>query len=339
MARRDLVVVGASAGGIEALRELVRELPLGFPASIVVVTHVAAHAPSALPSILTRSGPLRATHATSGVRLEHGHIFVAPPDHHLLVHDGALRLTRGPRENGHRPAVDPLFRSAARWHGPRVIAVVLSGALDDGTSGAFAVRMRGGIVVAQSPDDASYASMPESVIARVGADHVAPARELARLLVRLVAEDVEGALPAPPPVGDAHLEDDDMEERMDRAPSGPASAFTCPECHGALWEVRDGGDLVRYRCRVGHVYASDSLGAAHAEYVEEALWAAYRALEEAEALAERLGSRARGRGFTTAAARYDEERDAAHRRAALIRDVLEFGHVVPASGDNRRQQA
>ncbi len=333
MAKRDLVVIGASAGGVEALRELVQALPRDLPAALVVVMHLSPSNPSVLPSILSRARTLPAVAATEGARLERGRIHVAPPDHHVLVHDGGLHLTRGPRENGHRPAVDPLFRSASRWWGPRVVAVVLSGSLDDGTSGAFAVKARGGRVLAQTPESALYDGMPRSVIERVGADVVGSPAELAAELARLVREEVPDMRPERPPVGDAYVEDQDMGQETDRAPEGLASAFTCPECHGALWELKD-GELVRYRCRVGHAYGPDSLAAAQADHVEEALWAAYRALEEAESLSTRLAGRARQQGFEQVAVRYEDEGRAAGRRAAVIRGVLQTGNLAATGSDN-----
>jgi two-component system chemotaxis response regulator CheB len=186
---RDLVVVGASAGGLEALRQLAAGLPADLPASVLVVLHIPPTGASVLPGILDRAGPLPATHAKDGSPLEHGRIYVAPPDFHLLVDDRTLRLEHGPAEHGHRPAVDPLFRSAARVYGERVVGVVLSGALDDGALGLAAVKAGGGVAVAQDPEDAMYPSMPRNAIDRGGADHVVVAADLAELVVRLVGAE------------------------------------------------------------------------------------------------------------------------------------------------------
>src|SRR4051812_8388035 len=185
MPEHDVVVIGASAGGVEALSRLVGMFPPDLPASVFVVLHVPAESTSVLPRILNRAGPLPVIHPISGQAFERGHIYVAPPDHHLLVKQGYCELTRGPRENGHRPAVDPLFRSAARVYGARVIGVILSGALDDGTAGMVAIQMRKGICVVQSPDDALYAGMPQSAIDNVKVDHVIPLAEMGNLLVEL----------------------------------------------------------------------------------------------------------------------------------------------------------
>ena len=186
---RDLVVVGASAGGVEVLRQLAAGLPADLPACVLVVLHVSPTAASVLPGILDRAGPLPATHARDGSALEHARIYVAPPDFHLVVDDSAVRLEHGPPEHGHRPAVDALFRSAASVFGERVVGVVLSGALDDGALGLAAVKAGGGVTVAQDPEDAMYPSMPRSAIIRAGADHVVTAADLAELVRRLVGAE------------------------------------------------------------------------------------------------------------------------------------------------------
>lgn len=185
---RDVIVIGASAGGVAALRSLVSRLPGDLPASVLVVLHLPPGRRSALPMILTRSGPLPAVHPRDEHPLRHGEILVAPPDHHMVIVDGLVRITQGPAENGHRPAIDSLFRTAARWGGRRVIGVILSGTLDDGTAGLVAVSARGGVTVVQDPGDAVYPGMPRSVLHRVAVDHVLPAALLGELLARLVRE-------------------------------------------------------------------------------------------------------------------------------------------------------
>jgi two-component system chemotaxis response regulator CheB len=195
--RRDVVVVGASAGGVEALRELVAGLSATLPATVLVVLHIPPHGGSALPAILSRSGPLPARHPGDREALAPGVVLVAPPDHHLVIDDGTVRTTRGPHHNGHRPAVDVLFRSAARAARERVVGVVLSGVLDDGTAGLEAIKKRGGLCVVQDPDDAGYPNMPENALAHVAVDHVVPARDMGRLLDRLCTEEIEDPV-APP---------------------------------------------------------------------------------------------------------------------------------------------
>jgi len=180
MLGHDIIVVGASAGGVDALTQLVRGLPADLPAAVFVVVHVPAHGPSVLPRILSRSGPLPATHPQDGQAIRTGRIYVAPPDYHLLVKNGYVRLTRGPRENKHRPSVDSLFRTAARTYGPRVVGVVLSGVLDDGTAGLAAIKLAGGIAAVQHPDDALYPGMPQSALNNVAVDHALPAANCRR---------------------------------------------------------------------------------------------------------------------------------------------------------------
>jgi len=191
MAGHDIIVVGASAGGVEALVEVVRRLPPGLPAAVFVVLHIPAQSPSLLPDILSRSGPLITSHPDDGEKIEHGRIYVAPPNHHLLVERGHVRVVLGPKENRHRPAVDPLFRSAALAYGPRVVGVVLTGALDDGTAGLLAVKRRGGIAVVQDPKDALYAGMPRSALENIVVDYTLPLSDIGPLLKRLVAEQAE----------------------------------------------------------------------------------------------------------------------------------------------------
>jgi two-component system chemotaxis response regulator CheB len=321
MAVRDVVVVGTSAGGVQALLAMVRALPRGFRGRMVVVMHVPPTARSLLPEILDGVGGVRAQQATDGALLDFGVVLVAPPDHHVLLHRDRVRLTRGPRENGHRPAIDPLFRSAARWFGPQVVGVILSGGADDGTSGMYAIKSRGGIALVQAPDDAVNPSMPRSVIDRVGADWVGGAAELGAKLVAVVGVPVAPAPPEAPPTGERETYDVDMATSAEKVPSGPPSAFTCPDCHGPLWELRD-GQLARYRCRIGHAFAPESLSAAQAQQIEAALWAALRALEERKAFMSNLAAGARSRGFEDVALCYEDDERAASLRAEAIRSAL-----------------
>jgi two-component system chemotaxis response regulator CheB len=322
LASRDLVVVGASAGGVEALRQLVGGLPVDLPAAVLVVLHIPPRAPSALAAILDRSGPLPATPATDGEPLESGRIVVAPSDHHLLVVDGHVRLSHGPAENGHRPAIDALFRSAARSHGARTVAVVLSGARDDGTAGLASVVKRGGTAIVQDPDDALHPSMPRSALDHVGADHIAPATGIGKLIAGLVGS----------PVGQA--EADHVDELLaaetevanmrpittDQMPSRP-SGLACPSCHGALFEL-DGAPAPRYRCRIGHAWSPESLLEEQSETFEGALWIALRALEEKAALGRRMAASARERGSPSSAQRYEAVGDESERASMLIREFI-----------------
>lgn len=319
----DLIVIGASSGGVEALLALLPALPADLPASVCVVVHTAPEGPGRLPQILARHAALPVLHATDGLALERGKIYIAPPDRHLLVEDGVLRVARGPRENRHRPAVDPLFRSAAIAYGPRVVGVVLSGALSDGTAGLRAIKRLGGIAVVQDPDEALFPSMPTHALRHVAVDHRLALAQIAPLLTRLAIEPtMRGEYTVPP-----ELELEHQYARAERVTPerngalGVPTALTCPECHGPLWEIKD-GDLIRYRCRTGHAFSGDSMLEAQAEALEEALWLAINTLEEQALTAERLAEEANERRHHHVAARFRERAGESRRRAAVIRRVI-----------------
>ncbi len=324
MGVRDVVAIGASSGGVEALVRLAGGLPKDLPAAVLVVLHFPEGTPSALPRILTRSGPLEAVHPEDGDRIESGRVYVAPPGLHLLVESGFARLARGPKENYHRPAVDPLFRSAAVAYGPRMVGVVLTGARDDGTAGLAAIKRLGGVAVVQDPDDALFPQMPESALRYVDVDHRVHLGEMSDLLTRLVR--------GPAPEGGAYPVPEDMEFEAKIAgldPStidsgehpGEVSGFTCPECTGPLFEIRE-GRLVRYRCRVGHAYTADGVLEGKDGALEDALYAALNTLEESADLAERLVERSRQNAQRHAEARFEGRARDARRRAETIRRVL-----------------
>jgi two-component system chemotaxis response regulator CheB len=322
LATHDIIVIGASAGGVEAISTVVARLPRDLRAAVLIVLHV-SRGRSVLPEILTRAGQLPAIHPDDGDPLEYGRIYVAPPDHHLTVEPGKVRVMHGPTENGCRPAVDPLFRSAARVYGPRVIGVVLTGALDDGTAGLAAVKEAGGLAIVQDPDEAFASSMPRSARAFVQVDHVLPAGEIGVLLAGLTREQTG---PSPAETG-PHVTA--MESDLGQPPlvldegdrPGKVSVFTCPECHGTLWEADERG-IVRYRCRVGHVYSAESMLAAQTDAVDRALWTALRSMEERAALTHRLADRARARKHHFVARAFDERASAADGHAAVIRELL-----------------
>lgn len=320
-----VVVIGASAGGVEALRTLVADLPADFPACILVTVHVPSTGMSALPAILSRTGALPAEHAREGSSLEPGRILVAPPDHHLIVLHDSVTLSHGPRENGHRPAVDVLFRSAARSHDGDVIAVVLSGALDDGAAGMVAVTRRGGTGIVQDFDDALHDSMPRAAQAAAGVAHIAPAKEMAALLGELL----RGPRPSHPDPEPERLLDmetamADLDSRAmhDHERPGRPSGFGCPDCHGALFEIEEGA-MVRYRCRVGHAWSPESLIAQQGLALEGALWMALRGLEEKAALNQDLGDRAAASGHPLTASRFHTSAAETVGAAELVRSLID----------------
>jgi len=333
MPKHDVVVIGASAGGVGAISHVVAQLPRDIRASVFVVLHI-SRGRSLLPEILTRSSRLPAAHPVDGEPLQYGRIYVAPPDHHLIVADGAVRVVHTASENGVRPAVDPLFRSAARAYGPRVIGVILTGSLDDGTAGAAAIKEAGGITVAQDPAEAFAPGMPRSAINAGLIDHVVPLRDIPLLLSALVDEEAPPMDAAPDGPHLRQMEPDLAEMRLaihasDRP--GRPSVFTCPECHGTLWEA-DEDRVVRFRCRVGHIYSPDSMLAAQTDEVDRALWTALRTLEERAALAHRLAERGREREQHWVDKAFSQRARDAEHEAALVRALLrERGgaHTVP----------
>ena len=285
----DLVVIGASAGGLSALQTLLPDLPARLPAAVLVVVHMGGA--SLLPEILRRDCALPVQAAVSGAPIRPGHVHVAVPGRHLLVHDAHLLLRRGPRENLARPAVDALFRTAACSFGARVIGVVLSGALNDGTAGLRAIKRCGGLAVVQDPGDAAVPAMPESALRYVAVDHVAPAAAMGRLLARLVAAPPGPAPEAPEDIRlEAAIAMQELATMSTEDRLGTLSPFTCPECHGALWEIED-GDLLRYRCHVGHSFTGAAMLVEQTRRVDETLWGLMRAHRERAALARRLADR------------------------------------------------
>ncbi len=320
----DIIVVGASTGVVEALAALVQQFQPDLSAAVFVCVHIPPQATSVLPTILERSGLLPARHAIDGELIQPGRIYVAPPDFHLLVERGYARVMRGPRENRSRPAVDPLFRSAARVYGPRVIGVVLTGALNDGTAGLLAVKRRGGLAVVQDPADAFFPSMPESALEYVKADYCLPLDEIGPLLMRLAREPApaESAFPVPEEMEEEAkiLEMDEITMESEQRP-GKISVFTCPECKGPLWELRD-GDLLRFRCRQGHAFTGETMMAEQTDAVEDALWTALNILQESAQMSERMAAESRQRSRNFAAAHFDEMAREKWGRADTLRRVL-----------------
>ena len=325
MPGHDLIVIGGSSGSLDALKALVGGLPPDLPAALCVTRHISPYAPNVLPQLLTKIGPLPATEAVDGKPLQTGHIYVAPPDYHLLVMPGHVRVTRSPTENRFRPAIDPLFRSAAMAYGPRVVGVILSGALDDGTAGLWAVKQQGGIAVVQDPTEALYPAMPENAATYVPVDYCLPAAAIAPLLARLAQETVqeEGA----PPVSEEMqmetriaLQDNALESGLMRI--GQLSPFTCPECHGVLLQLRS-GRLLRFRCHTGHAFSAKSLLAELSESIDDTLWNTLRALDESVMLMQHVAEHLRqmGRDLTTAG-RFSQRAAETRQQADLVRQTV-----------------
>lgn len=322
MPTRNIVVVGASAGGIESLKRLVAGLWEDIGASFFVVQHLPRESPALLAGILDRAGPLGVSVGEDRERFQPGHIYVAPPDRHLLLSDGHLMTTRGPRENRSRPAIDPLFRSAAVAYGPQVIGVILSGTLDDGTAGLLAIKRCGGIAVVQDPDDALFAEMPQSALDNVGVDCTAKLQDMPRVLMRLTSEPSGPPVPVP--------RDLVLETRMAESESGDVrrtdaigslSAFACPECNGPLWQI-DGEAIDRYRCHTGHAFTARALVEDLADATERALWVALQTMEERSRMLRRLAKQEHVRGRVRSGDRFAERAEEIQDHAGSIRALL-----------------
>jgi two-component system, chemotaxis family, protein-glutamate methylesterase/glutaminase len=324
--KRDIITIGASAGGVEALRTLVRGLPAELGAAIFVVQHVPPYSPSSLPEILTKAGPIPAEHAQDGSAIKPNRIYVAPPDKHIILEASRMVVRRGPKENRFRPSIDALFRSAAYVYGPRVIGVVLSGVLDDGTSGSWSIKRLGGLTIIQDPEDALQPQMPRNVAEYVEVDHVATAAALGPLLARLVRE------PAPP---EPQVEPDELRRlglEVEIAAHdgafekgivhwGEMAPFTCPECHGALVRMKE-GSMIRFRCHTGHAFTPSTLLAGITEAVEEMLWDAMRCVEEQAMMLEHLAAHLRESGRAEQADQFMDQSRHARDRAQVIHDSL-----------------
>jgi two-component system chemotaxis response regulator CheB len=320
---RQLVVIGTSAGGIETLRPVVAAIPPDFPAPIAVVMHTSPQSPGVLHEILDRWGPLRAVSASGRERLKPGCIYVAPPDHHLVVEPGHLRATKGPKENRFRPAIDPLFRSAAQVFGPHAIGVILTGNLDDGTAGLWAIKQLGGVAIVQDPRDALFPSMPQSALAHVKADHVVPVADIASLLVRLTSDET----PEVPAAAVPERLEVEVKIASEHDPLqagvlgiGEPSTFSCPECHGVLLQLKEAG-RVRFRCHTGHAYSADSLQAEITEAIEAALWSAMRLMHEGDLLMRGIATHVEGH-TPVDAERLRRGADDLLRKAAVLRELI-----------------
>jgi two-component system chemotaxis response regulator CheB len=318
---RDIIVIGASAGGVEALIKIVSLFPRAN-ASVLAVLHTRRNGPGVLPIVLSRhSQNLSVEAAQDGLEIRPGHFYIAVPDYHLLLERGYMRLAHGPLENRHRPSIDALFRSAARAYGPRVIGVVLSGYLDDGSAGLHSIKKAGGLAVVQDPKDALVPGMPQNAIATTAVDYVAPIEEIPDLLDRLAGEQVEKGVEEgeDAAMGASARRNGNRAEMVD--PKGEPSAYTCPECNGTLWEVQE-GNMLRYACRVGHSFSAESMLQDQSDSAERAVWAALRALEERADLSRRMAQRSLDSGLHELSNRYAELAASADNDASVLRRLL-----------------
>jgi len=323
MGNRDVIAIGTSAGGVEALLYIAKRLPREFPATILVTIHLSRQAGSVLDEILTQAGPLPAKFASRGELVKKGHIYLAPPDHHLLLDNDHIALGDGPRENNARPAIDPMLRSVAVCCGPRSVGVVLTGTLGDGASGLWALGQCGGSTVVQDPTDAAFAEMPMMAVSQAGPDHVVRLADIPRLLGSLAHQ------PAGVPIvvqrgikcevevakGGQHA----MEE-MDNI--GKRSVLACPDCGGMMWEIKE-DKLIRYRCHVGHTYGAELMSVALDENLRRALASAQRALEERAALAQKLQRQAVASGHRLLAETWAEKVREFERETQIIRESVQ----------------
>lgn len=332
--KRDIIVIGASAGGLPALMELVKGLPADFPAAIFIVLHLSPFSTNFIPEILSKLGPLEVVEPSDGEPIQYGRIYVAAPDNHLLLENDKIIIKRGPKENRFRPSIDALFRSASNLYGPRVIGVVLSGMLDDGTSGLWSVKRMGGLAIIQDPSDAAFPAMPANVLEYVKVDYQVPVAQLAALLFSLIGETI----PKKPKIPTKELELLEMEVviathdnafQMGIIQMGELTPFTCPDCHGALTQLKE-GKIMRFRCHTGHAFTISALLAEVTESVEDHLWQAMRSLEESNMLLEKLGQHFTKEGQAGEAELFLTKARQMAKQARLIHDAIFAQQILSA---------
>jgi two-component system, chemotaxis family, protein-glutamate methylesterase/glutaminase len=330
MSGHDIVVIGSSAGGVKALGSIVSNLPSDIDAAIFIVQHLAPNSPSFLPQIFQDVGSLPAIHPADNEQIVRGRIYVAPPDFHLLIKKGYVRVVRGPQENRFRPAIDALFRSAARTYGPRVLAVVLTGYLDDGTVGLQAVKKRGGVAIVQDPGEAEYPAMPRSALRYVQVDHCAPLAQIPALLMELVNQEVieqqagaiSKAMEFESDIAEQEMNTKEFLENVEQI--GSRTTYGCPECGGSIWQIGT-EDPLRFRCHIGHSFTAGPFLAEQTEYLENTLWSAVRVLEEKVTLSRQIAQRMTDSGRLSAAAKYQEHADDLDKEVSIIRKLILHG--------------
>lgn len=322
MANRNVLAIGTSAGGVEALLFLAKHFPADLPAAVFVTIHLPHQSRSSLDQLLSRVGPLAATFAREGDAVENSHVFIAPPGHHLLIEGDTLALGIGPRENNVRPAIDPMLRSAAVCCGRRTVGVVLTGTQSDGASGLWAVNECGGVSVVQDPRDAAFPEMPLNALSRSKPHHVIALANMPSLLERLVRQPAGEPIPAAASIRlEVEIARTGRSNMSNMDNIGRRSVLACPDCHGVMWEI-DEGDLVRYRCHTGHAYTAEMMDLAIDENLRRALASALRALEERVALTEKLRRQASERGHHQSADTWASKKTEYEAEADVIRTAI-----------------
>ena len=325
MRNHNIIVVGASAGGVDALRKLFSQFPQDLQASFFVVLHVPAESPGLLANIIAQVSPLKVKAATDGEPIQLGHVYVAPADFHLLVKPGYMHLHRGPKENRHRPAIDPLFRSAAVAYRAQTVGVILTGYQDDGTSGLLAIKRCGGIAVVQDPDDADYPEMPQSAITEVEVDYQLPLHKMGSIIQQIVEQPAALIEKVPQDiVMEARIAEQTMSNISGEERLGHLVPMSCPECSGPLWQI-DSDKVRRYRCHVGHGFTAKALMADQDEVLENTLWSAMRTMEERANMAFAIAKNEENRGRKLTAQIYQERAKISKEHAQTIRKLLVEG--------------
>jgi two-component system, chemotaxis family, protein-glutamate methylesterase/glutaminase len=320
--QQRIIVIGGSAGALRPLKKILASLPANLPAAVFVVIHIAPYAGNGILEHLCELTSMKSLVGRDGVRFGDGEIIFGPPDFHLIVKPGHVRVARTPRENLWRPSVDVLFRSAAVAYGSHVIGVIVSGALDDGSAGLLAVKRCGGVAIVQSPSDAEVTSMPESAIRNSPVDHVLDADSIAATLAQLSRDAPSREVSIP---SDLVLEAQFAEKGLTSAEAsqtlGELSEFTCSECSGPLWRLH--GDMLRYRCMTGHALTARSLEEGLNRNLDEALWAAIRQFEQRANLYAKMAADERAQDRRHTAASYEEREQESRSYAHALRRMLE----------------
>ena len=327
MEKRDIIIIGASAGGIGALSQLIGSLPKTLPASIFIVQHLAPYRFSNLPEILSRAGTLNASHPKDGQNIEIGKVYVAPPNQHLLLENNKILIKKGPKENRFRPSIDALMRSAAYYYGPRVIGIVLTGMLDDGTSGIWSIKRLGGMTIVQNPQEAEFSSMPENVLEYVDVDHILPINEISNLLIKVAGQAIksEEILKYPDTTNmkkEIDIAADNKGLTSEALELGNPSHFTCPECGGSLTEINE-GKITRFRCHTGHAYSNEALLEEAATHIDTNLASALRSMNEFLILLNETIKKAKEMGENTKAKNLLNEANKLKDRTASLNKFIQ----------------